>query len=183
MVNLLASLGLGDVSADVNSLPDNRYAGIVSRSEYVVVPAKNNKPATLSHVITYKVTDGDMKGREKAEWFRLGIDPVDANGNVPERASEVTSYTPTMTDNAKTWYKKRWVDCGVPEEAIPGADLNLLVGKPIIFGTKTENGYSNVKYVEKRSLTAMETPTSLGSTPTDAPVGQAAPTGDLLGDL
>ena len=83
MNNLLASLGLDSVSADPNAIPDNRYNGEVVKSEYVVAKRKG----TLNHVITYRVTEGDHKGAEKAEWFKLCDDCVAADGTPAERAA------------------------------------------------------------------------------------------------
>lgn len=172
-MNLLSSLGLESVEADPNHIPDNRYNGIVARSELVV--AKNK--GTLNHVITYKITEGDRTGAEKAEWFKLGDNAVTAEGNPAEKASEVASYTPSMTEQAKPWYKKRWVDLGVPEDQVGKVDFDVLVGTKVTFGIKTKDGYSNINFVERREATAQEqasVPQSLGGTTesTDNVLGQ-----------
>ena len=169
MNNLLASLGLDSVSADPNAIPDNRYNGEVVKSEFVVA----KKKGTFNHVITYRVTEGDHKGAEKAEWFKLGEDCVTADGQPAERASDVANYTPSMTDNAKTWYKKRYVDLGISEEKVGRIAPEDLVGIKVTFGTKTSNGYQNINYVEAREATASE----------QASVPQALGTDNILGSL
>ena len=169
MNNLLSSLGLESVPADPNSIPDNRYNGEVVKSEYVV--AKNK--GTLNHVITYRVTEGDNKGAEKAEWFKLGEDCVDANGAKAERADDVVNYTPSMTDNAKTWYKKRYVDLGIQEDQVGRMDIADLVGIKVTFGLKTKDGWQNINFVERREASAAE----------QASVPQALGTDNILGSL
>lgn len=165
MTNLLQSLGLESVEADPNHIPDNKYNGVVNESQLVV--AKNK--GTLNHVITYKVTEGDRKGAEKQEWFKIGKDPVDAEGNLATKAEDVVNYTPDMTDTAKQWYKKRWVDLGVPEEQVGQVEFSVLKGKLVTFGVKSKDGYQNINFVEAREATAAEqadVPQSLDATPT-----------------
>lgn len=164
-MNLLSSLGLESVEADPNHIPDNRYNGEVLRSELVV--AKNK--GTLNHVITYKITEGEYVGREKAEWFKLGDDAVTSEGTPAEKADQVASYTPSMSESAKPWYKKRWVDLGVPEDQVGKVDFDVLVGTKVTFGVKSKDGYSNINFVETREATAAEqadVPQPLGGTST-----------------
>lgn len=160
-MSLMDSLGLENVEADPNALPDGKWPGVITRSEYVVV-TKNN---TVSHVITYQVTDeSNRKGAQRQEWFRLGTDPVvDNDGNI-------TSMTPTMSEEQKSWYKKRFVDLGIAEEDVPKTEPKDLVGKQVTFGTKKKDGFINISFVELRDAdvttqaTAQEGQTSGGVT-------------------
>lgn len=148
MNNLLGSLGLDQVEADPNALPDGKYDGEVLKSEYVLVQRKD----TINHVITYKVTDGDHVGAQRQQWYTLGTEPRDAEGNWPESTDAITSYTPTMSDAQKSWYKKLHVDLGIPEQDVPSTPPAALVGKPVTFGIKKNNGYININFVELREV-------------------------------
>lgn len=151
-MSLLGTLGLDKVEGDPNNLPDGKYRGVVSRSEYV-----EKKDGTLSHVITYKVTDpsSPRKGAEKAEWFNLGKDVV--RDDSP--AKKITGFTPTMSEAAKPWYKKRFLDLGIPEDRINEIDVADLVGVEVDFGVKTKDGFSNINFAQKASgNTAAATP-------------------------
>lgn len=145
MVNLadglLDTLGLDDIPADPNAIPDGPYVGVVKKSEFVH-NKKNNK---LSHVITYAVTEGERKGAERQEWFTLGdVTATDDKGNV-------TGFTPSMKEEQKPWYKKRWLDLGCTEEEYPTRknQPETLVGTPVRFGVKRNGEYININYAEK----------------------------------
>lgn len=150
-MGLLDSLELDNVEADRNALPDGKWPGVITRSEIVVVQ-KNN---TVNHVITYQVDENsDRKGAQRQEWFRLGVDPVfDDNKNI-------VSMTPTMTEDAKSWYKKRHVDLGIPEDQVSSTEPKDLVGKKVTFGTKKKDGFINISFVELRDadVTSQATP-------------------------
>src|SRR3954468_3277747 len=90
--DLLGSLGLNDVPADPNAIPDNTYDGEVMKSELVFVASKNS----INHVITYKVTEGERKGAQKQEWYELGVAPVDASGAPATSVKDAVSFTPSM---------------------------------------------------------------------------------------
>lgn len=162
-MSLIGSLGLDAVEADPNYLADGAYPGEVFKSEYVI--REKDGEETVNHVITYRVTEGDRKGAQKAEWFRLGKDPVREGP-----ANELVGMTPTMTEQAKTWYKKRLVDLGIPEEEIATLVPQTLVGIPVDFGVKTKNGYTNVSFVSRREI-----PGVAGT----APVAPSGPAGAL----
>lgn len=149
MSNLMDSLDLGSVEADTNALPDGRWAGEVMASRYVHVKKDNS----IAHVITYIVTEGERKGAQRQEWFKIGKDPVFEEGHDGD-ANFVVSLTPTMTDQQKPWYKKRFVDLGVPEEDVPSTKPEDLVGRQVTFGTKKNGEYINVSFVELRDVTA-----------------------------
>lgn len=182
MFNLNATLGLGEISADTNDIPDGKYEGKVLRSQYVLT-----KTGKVSHAITYQVTSGTHNGAQRPRFQDLGKDPVDANGNPATKIEDVANFTPTMSDEQKKWYKKMWVDHGIPEDQVVNATPADLEGRLVNFGVKTKDGFKNVNFVEVRtpvtvhdmSLTA--TPVALGQpnqplTPqTQAPLTQAQP--------
>lgn len=161
-MSLMGSLGLDSVEADPNAIADGTYKAVVFKSEYVV-----SKKDDVFHVITYKVIDGPRKGAQKAEWFKLGTDPVrEGPGNV------LVGMTPTMTEQAKPWYKKRWVDLGVPEAEVATADPSRLVGINVDFGVKTKDGYQNITFATASAEGTATTPTE-GAVSTDqAPAGR-----------
>jgi hypothetical protein len=70
MGKLMQSLGLGDVSANVNEVPDGKYDAVITQSEWFFNEAKD----TVSHVINYKIEGNDpaTKGKGKQEFFNLG---------------------------------------------------------------------------------------------------------------
>lgn len=147
-MSLLGSLGLDSVESDPNKIADGVYNGVVFKSEYVVHTKNKNKADeydAVSHVITYQVTDGDRKGAQKAEWFTLGRDPQ-YDESSPGRP--LVGMTPTMSEAAKPWYKKRWVDLGVDENEVASADPKRLIGTRVRFGVKTKDGFQNVSFVE-----------------------------------
>lgn len=146
-MSLLSSLGLDDVAGDPNTIPDGKYDGIVEKSEYVIVKDK----ATLSHVITYKVTEGDRKGATKQQWYTLYKDIKDAEGNVPENVADVKAGAPALSDAQKEYYKKLWMDLGVPGDEVTSSEPNRLEGVLVTFGVKRNNqGYQNINFVEPR---------------------------------
>lgn len=145
-MSIFDSLGMGDVEADPNAIPDGRYAGEVYKSEHVVVERKNE----VSHVITYRVTHGVNKGAQISEWFLIGTSPVlDENKNL-------VGFEPAMRETQKPWYKKRFLDLGIPESGISAAmgEPGSLVGTPVTFGVKKNGEYRNVSFVEKRDVNA-----------------------------
>lgn len=147
---LLNSLGLNDVKAkesDNGNPPDGPYNGIVSKSEIFV----KRDGSKVSHLIEYTVKDAPKyNGYRKSEFFELGTNPV--YDGTP--ANRLVSFTPTMDDEAKSWYKKRWVDLGIPEEEIGTSDFSVLLNKLVTFGMKTKNEWQNVSYVRLREKTA-----------------------------
>lgn len=146
MSGLLGTLGLDQVEADPNALPDGKWAGVIFKSEYVDV----KKTDSLAHVITYKVTEGEKNGAQRQEWFTLGtVKTRDENGNI-------TAINPTMTEQQKPWYKKRLIDLGIPESKINDGTFEPsdLVGKEVFFGTKKNGSYININFVELRNEVA-----------------------------
>lgn len=164
-MGLLDSLGLDQVQGDPNAIPDGPYKGKVVKSEIAVVDAKN----TVSHVLTLRVTEGPHKGAEKQRWYQLGKDPQ--RDGTP--ANKLVGFTPTMTDQQKTWYKKMWADLGgIPSADYEGTmpDISVLVDKDCEFGIKTADGYSNVSWINgPRNASPQATPTGTPAV-TPAPV-------------
>lgn len=139
-MGLLGSLGLDEVEADPNNIPDGRYDGFIKSDELVV-----KKNGEVSLVITYKVSEGDRKGAERTEWYTLGKDPV---RNPTTQAVE--GYTPTMDETAKSWFKKRLVDCGLNEQQIADYEPGDLANKKVTFGVKRNGNFININFVELR---------------------------------
>lgn len=163
---LMASLGLETVEADPNAIPDGKYSGVVFKSEYVHHKAKGAEGDApkdhISHVITYKVTDGgDAHGKEKADWYLIGREVRDPNTN------EVVRVEPLMKETQKPWYKKRLMDLGVPEAEIATLNVESLTGLPVIFGVKNKDGFRNITFVE------------LNTTPPEAATNPASILGSL----
>jgi hypothetical protein len=149
MTGLLGTLGLDEIPPGP---PDGTYNGEVTKSELVVVANKN----TLNHVITYKIVDEGYKGETKQEWYKLGENPVDANGQPAKTAAEVVNFTSTMTSENKRWYKKRLMDLGIPEAEINTRPLDSVVGKAVTFNVLTANGFQNIKWVNPRNTVSTE---------------------------
>ena len=149
-MSIFESLGLDKVESDPNALPDGKWAGEVFKSEYV-----EKKDGGVSHVITYRVTDGERKGAQRQEWWNLG------NGSKKNEAGHIVGIeTPTMTENQKPWYKKRFEDLGETADVHP----SVLVGKKVFFGTKKNGSYINVNFVELRpDASAVAAPASGGA--------------------
>jgi hypothetical protein len=146
-MGLIASLGLDEVSGDPNDLPVGKYDGVVSKSEFVLVPAKKQ----VSHVVTYKVTDGEKNGMEKQVWYNLYGEIVNAEGNFPEKVEDIKGGKPLMTEQNKNWYKKLLMDLtGCAQEEAKNIEPNQLEGITVTFGVAEKNGYKNVTFVEKR---------------------------------
>lgn len=150
MTNLLATLGLQNVAADPNDIPPNTYDGEVSDSKFVLMKEKDQ----FAHVITYKVTDGPHKGAQRPEFFILGHQPRNAQGQFPDKVEDITNYNQAMNDNNKMWYKKRWTDLGIPEADVNAGTIGpeVLKGRPVTFGVKVNaQGFKNVNYVTLRN--------------------------------
>jgi DNA-directed RNA polymerase subunit H (RpoH/RPB5) len=146
-MSLMGSLGLENISADPNEVPDGAYDGDVFKSEYVLMRDKD----TINHVVTYRVTEGDRKGAQRAQWYKLGENPRNAAGEFPDKVEDIATYKQTMSDSNKQWYKKLFTDLGIPEDQVPNAKPEDLVGKTVSFGVKTNNGYKNVNWVRLRT--------------------------------
>jgi len=138
-MGLFDTLDMGNVDDDPNALPDGKWVGEVYKSELV-----EKKNGAVSHVITYRVTEGERNGAQPTEWFELGTDAVrDENNRV------VDFKTPTMPEDKKRWYKMRWANLGKPLTA--ESKISDLVGIPINFGTKRNGNFTNINFVEPRT--------------------------------
>lgn len=167
MFDLNASLGLGEVEADPNLIPDGSYDGKVLKSEYVL---SGNKK--VAHVLTYQVTEGQYKGAQRQHWNNLGENALDANGQPAEKIADVASFTPTMTDQSKTYYKKLWLDLGIDTDQVAANPADL-VGKPITFGVKRNGQYLNINFVQLRQPVAGFGPEPVAASEFSAPTTAA----------
>ena len=174
--NLMASLGLDQVSADPNKVPDNTYDCFVADVDYAYSTGKN----VVGHVINYQIEDGPHKGSRISHWFSVGSDPVyDANGTL-------TNFRPTMSDGQKTWYKKAFVDLGMPEDQVGVADPKSLIGTKCTVKVQTsaqDSRYQNVTQVNLRSGATAAPINSEFSAPSPATAAPQAPAADLASQL
>lgn len=146
-MSLITSLGLGEVTGDPNDLPVGKYDGIVSASELVLSKEKDK----VSHVVTYKVTEGERSGGTKQVWYDLYGKIQNAAGEFPEKVEDIVKGDPLMTESNKNWYKKAIMDVTgcTPEEA-NSMEPEGWLNKPVTFGIAERNGYKNVSFVEGR---------------------------------
>lgn len=151
MVNIYEQMGMENVESDPNNVPDGAYAGTVSKSE--IVATKKDK---VAHAITYRVSDGKYKGAQVTEWFTLGDNPEWTQGEYGTKT--LTGFTPTMSEQQRVWYKKRFTDFGLSEASgtlqQAMGDVSQLENAPVTFGVKKNNGYVNVSFVELRNTEA-----------------------------
>lgn len=147
MTGLMGALGLNNVSADPNDIPDGKYDGVIYESQYVL--HKKNGEVRVSHVTTFKVTDGDYNGAQRQKWDTIGVNPLNAQGQPAEKVEEIASFTPAQSEQQKQWYKKFLQDMGIHD--FDNAKPEDLVGKEVTFGVKTNNGFKNVNFQELRS--------------------------------
>jgi len=140
---LIGSLGLDKVDADINAVPEGTYKGVVFKSDIVFVKSKNE----LTHVVTYKITEGTNSGARLQEWYPLRKNVVFAEGHEGD-VDHVTSSESAMDDNAKKWYKNRLLTLGVQDSEINTTEPADLLNKEVKFGVKKKNGYTNVSWVD-----------------------------------
>jgi hypothetical protein len=158
-MGLFDTLGMDQVESDPNALPDGKWAGEIFKSEFI-----EKKNGEVSHVFTYRVTDGEKAGVQRQEWFTLGT------GAVKNESGKIVDVeNATMTEQAKSWYKRRLENV---EYDTTNQDPSHVTGKPIYFGTKKNGDYININFVELRE-------------PSDAPAATATPqaTPSTLGNL
>lgn len=156
-MGLIASLGLSEVSGDPNDLKTGKFDGVVSASEFVLVESKKQ----VSHVVTYKVTEGESIGAEKQVWYNLYTDIVDAEGNFPAKVEDIKNGKALMTEKNKQWYKKLFMDLtGCAEDEVDTKEPSDLLGIEVTFGVAEKNGYKNVNFVERRNSAPAEVATS-----------------------
>ena len=141
MTDLFESMGLEDVEADINFIPDGVYPAFVFESTVVV--AKNGKNAGKPFwAITYKIAEGTCKGRSQQEWFSL--DP--------------------QNEQVKPWLKRRILSLGVPDSKVGSFKPDDVVGSSVAVTIKTKDGYQNVRDVKSNDVDAVtSTPASTNS--------------------
>lgn len=137
-MSVFDSLGLGEVEADPNALPDGKWPGVIFNSRYV-----EKKDGSVAHVLTYKVTEGNRAGAIRDEWWNLGLDAKrDENGKI------IGLGTPTMSEQQKPWYKQRLE--ALQADLGPEFEPESLIGKKVTFGTKKRGTFINVNFVQLR---------------------------------
>jgi hypothetical protein len=143
--NMFDSLGLGDVDADPNAIPDGRYDAVVASADMVHIKSKNS----AAIVFNYQV-EGDYAPARIAQFQNLGNNVV-----LNDDGKTIKSFTPTMSTQNKQFLKKAFVDLGIPESTInttPTLDLlAMVVGRKCTIGVKKNGAYRNVSYVEYRA--------------------------------
>jgi hypothetical protein len=170
-MGLLDSLGLDQVEADPNSLPDGKYGSVLYKAD--IIATKTDKVMAM---FVFKVNDGGKQhGKEKPEFWEFGTGVVKAEDGT------ISFTTPTMTEDRKSWFKNRLIALGVPDAQTPKFDQAMadgLVGTEVFMGIKNKNGYCNINFIERRnagagnvaSTTAGVDPFA-GSTPASTPTG------------
>lgn len=159
-MDILGTLGLGEVSGDPDDVPVGAYDAVIYQSEYVLAKNKDS----LAHVITFKVVGGERDGAKPRQWNTLGSAPRNEAGEFPANVQEVATYTPTMSEKQKSYYKKTWVDSGIPEDQVGRLDPSALVGKPVTIRVYLSNGFKNVAVNGVRATDEVAgTPTEGGS--------------------
>lgn len=119
----LNDLGLDQVEADPNYIPDGKYPGFVFESK-VEVSKNGNK----QWVLTYKFVDG----RTQKEWKNL-----EPKG--PNRALQLS------------FLKQRVLSLGIPETRVGTFQPSEVIGVPVWIQIKHRDGYQNVGTVELRT--------------------------------
>lgn len=175
MFDLNATLGLQNVPSDPNDIPPSKYDATVTRSEYVL-----KKNGVMSHAVTYTVDDGQYKGAQVTNWTQIAKNLLKVDGTPAETVEEAHHGESLMTDQNKMYYKKMWVDHGIPEEQVDAGAVKPedLIGIKVTVGTKKVNGFVNVSFVEKRTDPGLVTDMAIqpiGAVPT--PVAAPAFTG------
>lgn len=119
----LADLGLDSVESDPNHLPDATYVGALFDCKVVHYKDASKGKAV---VFTYKVTEGEHKGKSIDEW---------KSANAFDEPSK------------KAWLKQRMLSLGVPESRINAVNPDDLIGTAIKFTVKQKGEYRNVTFV------------------------------------
>lgn len=127
-MGFLNDLGLDNVEADPNHIPDGQYPGFVYKSSLTI----KKKDGTTQWAITYKVApDAPVAaGKSQDEWFKVKGAP-----GKPETEP---------TENNKEWLKKRVLSLGVPESQVNSLDPQDVEGTAVFFTIVHRNGYQNI---------------------------------------
>lgn len=140
-MSLFDSLDLASAESDPNHIaPGVWVPGTIDKSELV----KPRSKTEISHVITYKVVSGEFEGKTQAEWFKLGVPHYDDAGNLVKIEF-------TMSEQAKSFYKMRLENLGVPESKMNSLKPEDLIGFDVNFQVKKNGQYQNVAAVELRT--------------------------------
>lgn len=137
-MSVFEGLGLENVKVEQgNSLPDGQYVGFVSEAKVVT-----KKDGNLALVLTYTVHDenSEYNGQRQVEW-RTFPRMIDVDG--------VQRYAEERDERDARFLKMRLLSLDIPEHAIPNMDVDDLQGTPVKFTVRTNNGYKNIRWVEK----------------------------------
>lgn len=129
----LSDLGLDNVEADPNHLPDATYLGYLTDCKVVQFKDVSKGKAV---VFTYKVDEGEHKGKTIDEW---------KPANTFDDATK------------KAWLKQRLLSLGVPESRINAVNPDDLIGTAVKFSVKQKGEYRNVTFVALRDETEADT--------------------------
>lgn len=133
----LADVGLDSVEADPNHLPDATYLGYLTDCKIVHYKDAAKGKAV---VFTYKVDEGDHKGKVIDEW---------KSANSFDDAQK------------KGWLKQRIISLGVPESRVGAVNPDDLIGTAVKFSVKAKGEYRNVTFVALRDETEADTVSAL----------------------
>lgn len=122
----LADLGLDSVEADPNHLPTSTYNGYVTDCK--IVEAKDKSKGKFL-VFTYKVSDGEHRGKTIDEW---------KSANAFDEKKK------------KSYLKQRILSLGVPEARLGSVSPEDLTGIAVRFTVKQKGEYTNVTFVALR---------------------------------
>lgn len=122
----LADLGLDNVETDPNHLPDSTYFGFLTECKVIHYKDASKGKAL---VFTYKVGEGEHKGKTIDEW---------KSANSFDEPSK------------KSWLKQRILSLGVPESRINSLNPEDLAGTAVKFTVKQKGEYRNVTFVSVR---------------------------------
>ncbi len=179
-MGLLDSLGLDNVEADPNALPDGKYGAALYKAD--IIATKTDKVMAM---FVFKVNDGgSQNGKEKPEFWEFGT------GVQKDAEGKVAGFdTPTMTEDRKSWFKNRLISLGVPDSQAGNFDQAMadgLIGTEVFMGIKNKNGYCNINFIERRDANAAKAQVNAAdpfSTPPATPSTPTGSTGSAISDL
>lgn len=135
-MGLFDELDVAGAEDDPWAIPDNTYACVVTGAV-----AKKDRNDNMGTTFRYKITDGDLTGREISEYKRTphkeDAEPLEGKARA----------------DAISYIKQRLGQLGIPEERMNDVDEDDLVGIECYVTVKNNKGYVNVRNV---SLTTNE---------------------------
>lgn len=148
-MGFLNDLGLENVEADPNYIPDGKYAAFVYESSTKIIKNVNY------WVITYKIADDPNVGGKTVDELK-SLDPKG-----PKRSQQLS------------FLKQRVLSLGIPESRVSEFDPGDVVGTPVTISIKHKDGYQNVGTVELRGegTTPSVAPTNVGASVASSATG------------